>query len=74
MEAIISFFTSFVDIIVSVINLLITLVESILWLIGYLPVLVASVTASFGFAPTFLIPFLTASVALLVVFCIIRLL
>lgn len=74
MKAIIDFFTSIIDILVSLIQLVVTLVDSVLWLIANLPQLVAGVTAGFAYTPTFLMPFLTASVALLVVFAIIRML
>lgn len=74
MNAIIEFFSSIADILLSVINLLVTLVDSVIWVVTNLPQLIAGVTASFAYAPAFLTPFLAASVALLVVFAIIRLL
>lgn len=74
MQAIIDFFTSIIDILVSLIQLVWTLVESVLWLIGNLPQLISGVTAGFAYAPAFMMPFLAASIAILVVFCIIKLL
>lgn len=74
MNAIIDFFTSCIDVLASLIGLVVTMVESIIWLTGNIPQLVAGVTAGFAYAPTFLMPFLSGSVALLVAFAIIRML
>lgn len=74
MKAIIDFFTSIIDVLISLIQLVVTLVDSVIWLITNLPQLVAGVSAGFAYAPTFLMPFLAASVALLVVFAVIRML
>ncbi len=74
MNAIIDFFTSIIDILVSLVQLLITLVDSVLWFVTNLPQLVSGITASFAYTPSFLMPFLMASVSLMVVFAIIRLL
>lgn len=72
MTAIIDFFTSIIDVLVSLIQLVVTLVSSVLWLIGNLPQIVSGVTAGFAYTPTFLMPFLTASVSIMVVICVIR--
>lgn len=74
MNAIIDFFTSIIEILVSLINLLVTLVKSILWLVTNLPQLISGVMASLSYAPSFIEPFLLCSIAILVVFMIIRLL
>lgn len=74
MNAIIDFFTSIIDILVSLIQLVVTLVDSILWLIANLPQLISGVTTSFAYAPSFIMPFLSASVAILIVIMLIRLL
>lgn len=74
MSAIIDFFSSIIDILVSVISLLITLVKSIVWLVTNLPQLIAGVTSGFGFAPSFILPFLLCSLAALVVIFLIKLL
>ena len=74
MNAIIEFFTSIIDILISLIQLVVTLVDSILWLISNLPQMITGVTAGFAYAPSFIMPFLSASVAILVVIMLIRLL
>lgn len=74
MKAIIKFFSSFIDILVALGDLLLTLVESVIWFITNLPALIAGITGSFVYTPEFLLPFLTVSVSLMVVLFIIRLL
>lgn len=74
MNAIIEFFGSLIDIILSVVQLVITLIDSVLWLITNLPQLLSGVTMGFAYAPSFIVPFLLCSVAVMVVFMIIRLL
>lgn len=74
MNAIIDFFTSFIDILVSLIQLVVTLVKSILWLVTNLPQLISGVTSGFAYAPSFIMPFLACSLAILVVFMLIKLL
>lgn len=74
MSAILDFFTSLIDIIISLLQLVITLVDSILWLIANLPQLIAGITTSFAYAPSFIMPFLSASLAILIVIMLIRLL
>ncbi len=74
MNAIIKFFSSFIDIIVSIFNLLLTLIEGVIWFITNLPALIAGISSSFAFTPSFLLPFLTVSVSLMVVLFVIRLL
>lgn len=74
MDAIIDFFTSIIDILVSLVQLVVTLVDSIIWLVTNLPQIQAGVVAGFAYAPTFVMPFLTASVSIMVVIMLIRLL
>lgn len=74
MNSILEWLGALTDIIMSLINLVITLVNSVIWFVTNLPQFVSGITASFAYAPTFLVPFLSASVALFVVFAIIRLL
>lgn len=74
MSAIIDFFVSILDIIVSLVQLVVTMVDSILWLVTNLPQLISGVTSGFAYAPSFIMPFLSVSVAILVVFMLIRLL
>ncbi len=74
MNAIIDFFTSIIEILVSLINLVITLVKSVLWLVMNLPQLVSGVMASLAYAPSFIEPFLLCSMAILIVFAIVKLL
>lgn len=74
MSAIVDFFASLIDIILALVNLLVTLVRSVFWVVVNLPQLISGVTAAFSYCPDFLLPFLSASVALLVVFCIMRML
>lgn len=74
MNAIIDFFVSIIDILISLIQLVVTLVTSILWLVTNLPQLISGVTAGFAYAPDFVMPFLAASVAIMVVIMLIRLL
>lgn len=73
MNAIIDFFVSILDILISLVKLLVTLIDSILWLLTNLPQLISGVTAGFAYAPTFMMPFLAASIAVMVVVFIIRL-
>ena len=73
MQAIIDFFTSILDIIMSLLQLVVTFLQSVVWLIGNLPQLIAGATAGFAYAPTFMLPFLTASLAVLVVIFLVRL-
>lgn len=73
MNAIIDFFTSIIDILVSLIQMVVTTVKSILWLIGNLPQIISGVTVGFAFSPSFILPFLGASLALLLVMFVIRL-
>lgn len=74
MNALFEWLGSFVDIILSVFKLLITLVDSLLWLIANIPQLLSGVIAGFAYAPSFILPFLMGSLAILVVFMIIKLL
>lgn len=74
MNAIIDFFVSILDIIVSLVNMVITSVKSIIWLIASLPRMISGVTAGFAYSPTFILPFLSASIAILLVIFIVRLL
>ena len=74
MTAIIEWLLGLVDIILALIQLLVTTLHSATWLVMNLPQLVAGVTAGFAYTPDFLFPFLSASVSLLVVFAVIRML
>lgn len=74
MNAIIDFFTSCIDIIVSLLQLLWSFITGVVWLISNLPQIVSGVTAGFAYTPTFLMPFLAGSVALMVAYAIIRML
>ena len=74
MNAIIDFFTSFIDVLVALIQRVVTMVTSTVWLITNLPQMIAGVTAGFTYAPDFIMPFLNASVAILVLFMVIKLL
>lgn len=74
MSAIIDFLVGILDIIISLVQLFVTTISSIFWLVTNLPQLVAGITASFAYTPDFLFPFLSSSVALLVVFMIMRML
>lgn len=74
MNAIIDFFLSILDILISLVKLLVTLIDSILWLIANLPQLISGITAGFAYAPTFMMPFLAASIAVMVIIFLVRLL
>lgn len=74
MNAIIDFFTSIIDIVLTWINYLINWFQSVIWLISAIPRMISGVTAGFSYSPTFILPFLTASVSILVVVFLIRLL
>lgn len=74
MNAIIDFFVSIIEILISLVKLLVTLIDSVLWLIANLPQLISGITAGFAYAPTFIMPFLAASLAVMVVIFVVRLL
>lgn len=74
MSKIIGFFTSLIDIILALVNLVITVIDGIIWLVLNLPELLAGVTASFSYVPSFVLPFLTVSLSVMVVIMLIRLL
>lgn len=74
MTALVDFFVGILDIIMSVVQLFVTTISSVFWLVTNLPQLLAGITASFAYTPDFLFPFLSSSVALLVVFMIMRML
>lgn len=74
MNAIIDFFTSIIEILVSLVNLVVTLIKSVLWLVTNIPQLVSGVMAALSYSPSFIEPFLLCSIALLIVFMIIKLL
>ena len=72
MIAIVDFFTGILDILMSVVQLFVTTISSVFWLVTNLPQMVAGITASFAYTPDFLFPFLSGSIALLVVLAIMR--
>ena len=74
MNAIIDFFVSIVDILAAAINFFVNLFQSVLWLVSSIPRMIAGVTAGFSYAPAFVLPFLAASVSIMVVVFLIRLL
>ena len=74
MTAIVDFLVGILDIILSVVQLFVTAISSLFWLLGNSSQIIAGITASFAYTPDFLFPFLSSSLALLVVIMIMRML
>lgn len=67
MTAIITFFES-------IINFIVTSVQSMVWVVTILPSYVMAISNTIAFLPTFIVPFIQVSMCLIVLFGLIRLL
>lgn len=62
------------DFLVSIGVLIINTIASILWVVGSIPQFIGSITAIFAYCPTELLAYLEISLALIILFAIIKLL
>lgn len=70
----IAFLESIVQFAVSICQFIINTVRSILWVLFTIPKFVGSITAVFAYCPSYLLVFLEISLALMILFAIIKLL
>ncbi len=73
MTALIEWASGLLDILVSVVGLVLNVIQSIIWVIANLGSFVAGITTSLAYIPSFILPFATVSVSLLVVYAILKL-
>lgn len=74
MNAILEFFASCIDTLVSLINMAATNLKSLAWLAFNLPSIMASFTGAMAYSPTFIYSFIQLSLSVLLIFALIRLL
>ena len=70
----ISFLESVVQFLVSIAQFFINTLRSIIWVVTSIPQFVGSITAIFAYCPSYLLVFLEISLALTILFAIIKLL
>lgn len=70
----IAWLESIAQFLVSIAQLVYNTVTSIIWVVTSIPQFVGSITAVFGYAPSYLLVFLEISLALTILFAIIKLL
>lgn len=70
----IAWFSAIGDFILSIITLIINTLSSIFWVLATIPKFVSTITAVFAYCPTQLLAFLEISLALIILFAIIKLL
>lgn len=66
--------TSIADFFLSIGQLILNTFQSIAWIVSSIPTFTSSITAVFAYCPSFLLVFLEVSLALTIVFAIIKLL
>lgn len=62
-----------IDVLGAIIDFFVNQFKSLIWLIQAIPQFITVISSSFAFAPSFLYPFLSVSLAIMIIFAVIKL-